>query len=140
MQALLYGERARAGGGVPVIRGAVLEEAAAGADRLVNRSGDHRRADWLVTRAEALGDEDDVGRHAFRLEGPSRAAAAHAAHHLVQDEQDAVTIADLAHAAEIARQRRHGAERRAGERFCDEGYHGLRPEELYLLPQFGRLL
>src|SRR3954469_5902666 len=102
MQAPLHGERARARRGVPVIRGAVLEEAASRPDRLVYRGRDHRGADRLVARAETLGDQDDVGHHAFRLERPRRAAAAHAAHHLVQDEEDAVAIADLAHAPEIA--------------------------------------
>jgi hypothetical protein len=40
----------------------------------------------------------DVGRDAFLLAGVQRAAAAHAAHHLVEDQQHAVAVADLADA------------------------------------------
>jgi hypothetical protein len=39
------------------------------------------------------------GDHALLLAGVQRAGAAHAAHHLVEDQQHAVAIAHLAHAA-----------------------------------------
>ena len=43
------------------------------------------------------------GHDAFLLAGVQRAGAAHAAHHLVQDQQHAVAIADLANGREVAR-------------------------------------
>ena len=57
------------------------------------------RADRLVAAAEALGDRQQVGHDAFLLAGVQRAGAAHAAHHLVEDQQDAVAVAQFAHAA-----------------------------------------
>ena len=60
------------------------------------RVGDQHRADRLVAAAEPLGDRHQVGRDAFLLAGVQRAGAAHAAHHLVEDEEDAVAVADFA--------------------------------------------
>ena len=78
-------------------------------------------ADRLVAAAEPLGDDLDVGRDALLLPGMHRAGAAHAAHHLVEDQQRAVPVADLAHRLEIAGQRGDAAERRADHRLGDEG-------------------
>src|SRR5437764_4687907 len=92
---------------------AVLEEPAAAGDGFVDRPRHDHRADRLISGAQPLGDRDDVGHDGFALEGPHRSAAAHAAQHLVEDEQDAVAIAYLAHALEVARDRWRAAERRA---------------------------
>src|SRR3546814_17020239 len=82
---------------------AVLQGAAAVADRGIHRlRGDHR-ADRLVAGAEALGDGVDVGRHAVVLAGEQGAGTAHPAHNLVADQQHAVAVADLAHPGEIGR-------------------------------------
>ena len=62
-----------------------------------------------------------VGRDAFLLAGVQRAGAAHAAHHLVEDQQDAVAVADRADALEIAGDRRHRAGGRADHGLGDEG-------------------
>ena len=61
-----------------------------------------------------------------------RAGAAHAAHHLVEDQQRAVAVADLAHAAEVAGQRGDAAERGADHRLGDEGDDGVGAEALEL--------
>ena len=55
-------------------------------------------ADRLVAGAEPLGDDLDVGRHALLFPGMQRAGTAHAAHHLVEDQQRAMPVADLPHA------------------------------------------
>src|SRR5262249_9654364 len=49
------------------------------------------------------------------------AGASHAAHHLVENEEHAVAIADLAHALEISRHRGDGAQGGAHDRLGDEG-------------------
>ena len=48
--------------------------------------------------AERLGDRHDVGRHAGMLIGEQLAGAAHAALHFVEDQQQAVLVAELAQA------------------------------------------
>ena len=58
------------------------------------------------------------------------AGAAHATHHFVQDQQDAVAIADLADAFEISRRRGHRAECRADHRLGDECGDVVWPESL----------
>src|SRR5256885_3554021 len=93
-----------------MVRGAMLEDAAAGADRVVDRAADDRRADRLVAAAEALGNDHHVRHHGFPLQGPGRAAPTHAAHHFVDAEEDAVPVADLAQAPELPRETPRGHE------------------------------
>ena len=64
------------------------------------------------------------------------AGAAHAAHHLVQDQQRAVAVADLPHALEIAGQRGDAAGGGADHRFGEEGDDRLGAEALELGLQF----
>ena len=100
------------------------------------RAADQHAADRLVAAAEALGDHLDVRRDAFLFPGMHGAGAAHAAHHLVEDQQRAVAVADLAHALEIARQRGDAAGGGADHRFGEEGDDGIRAEALELGFQF----
>ena len=60
---------------------------------------DEHRADRLIAAAQSLGDRHQVGHDAFLLARVQRAGAAHAAHHFVEDQQDAVAVAELADAA-----------------------------------------
>ena len=83
----------------------MLEGAAALGEGVDDMRLHQHRADRLVAAAETLGDDQQVGHHTFRLAGVQRAAAAHAAHHLVQDQQDAVAVAELAHALASSRAR-----------------------------------
>ena len=78
-------------------------------------------ADRHVAAAQALGDRHQVRADAVLLAGVQRAGAAHAAHHFVEDQQDAVAVADLAHALEIAGHRRHRAQGGADDGLGDEG-------------------
>ena len=89
---------------------------------------EQHRADGLVAAAEALGDRHQVGRDAVLLAGVQRAGATHAAHHLVEDQEHAVAVADLADAPEIAGSGGHRSRRRADDGFRDEGHHGVRAE------------
>ena len=78
-------------------------------------------ADRRKTAAQALRDRHQVGTDSLLLAGVQRAGAAHAAHHLVENEQNAVPVADLAHAAEVAGHGRDRAERGSDHRFGHEG-------------------
>jgi hypothetical protein len=92
------------------------------------RSADsRRRAPW---RCSAMS-----GATPSCLAGEQRAGPAHAAHHLVEDQQHAVAVADLADAPEIARRRRHRAGGGADYRLGDESHHGLGPQPQNLVLQ-----
>ena len=60
------------------------------------------------------------------------AGAPHAAHHLVQNQQHAVAVANLADAFQIAGHRRHRARRCAHHRLGHKGHHALGAETLDL--------
>src|SRR5262249_50285455 len=64
--------------------------------------------------------------------GMQRARAAHAAHHLVENEQHAVAVADVAHALKIARNRGDRAQGGANDRLGDKGDDVRAPELLDL--------
>ncbi len=68
------------------------------------------RADRLVAAAQALGDRHQVGgaRPPARRHAASRRAA-HAAHHLVEDQQHAALVAHRAHRLEVTGHRRQHA-------------------------------
>ena len=66
-----------------------------------------------------------------------RAGASHAAHDFVQDELDAVAIAQFAHAVQVAGNRGQHAGRRATDGFRDEGDDGFRPQPGEGVGQFG---
>src|SRR5687768_9415464 len=57
-----------------------------------------------------------------------RAGAAHAAHDLVEDQEHAVAVADLAYAPEIARRCRHRTGGGTDHRLGDESHHSLGSE------------
>ena len=104
--------------------------------RLDDLRRDQHAADRLVAAAQALGDHLDVRRDALLLPGVHRAGAAHAAHHLVEDQQRAVPVADLAHALEIAGQRGDAAGGGADHGLGQEGDDGVGAEALELGFQF----
>ena len=92
-------------------------------------------------RGDALGEGQDVGRDAEALGGEGMAEAAEAGDDLVEDQQDAVLVADLAQALEIALGRRQHAGR-AGHRLDDDRGDGRgvmqRHETLELVGQMAR--
>ena len=117
---LVHGERGGARHRVSDVRMSVLEEAAARGERIANRVGDEHGTDRLVAAAEAFRDRHQVGGDALLVDRVQRAGTAHPAHDLVEDQQDSVTIAEVANPSEVAGHRRHRAERRAGDGFGDE--------------------
>src|SRR5207244_11146393 len=86
-------EGRRAGDRVGEICMPVLEGSRTPTDRVNDVGACEHRADRLVAAAKSLGDGLDVGRNAFLFPCVKRAGAAHAAHHLVEDEQGAVAVA-----------------------------------------------
>ncbi len=66
-----------------------------------------------------------------------RAGAAHAAHHLVQDQQRAVAVADIADGLEVPGGRGHAAGRGAHHGLRHEGGDGVGAEALELRFQLG---
>ena len=117
---------------------AVLERARALPDGVDDLAAREHRADRLIAAAQSLGDRLDVGRDALLLPGVQRAGAAHAAHHLVENQQRAVAVADVAHGAEITLRRRHAAGGGADHRLGDERRHRVGAEALEFGLQFGR--
>ncbi len=103
------------------IGGAVLQHAGAGRDRVADPAVGQQAADRGIAAAQALGHGEDVGVDPVLGAGIHVAGAAHAAHDLVEDQQHAVAVADLAQALEVARHRRRRAETGAGDRLGDEG-------------------
>ena len=98
----------------------VQKPAGTSGQRLNNTIGNQNPADRLITAAETLGDDLDVRGDPLLLPGVHGAGAAHAAHHLIQDQQRAMAVANLPHAPEIARDRGDATGRRADHRFGQE--------------------
>ena len=115
---------------------AVHEAAGTGVQRIDDPAVDQHAADRLVAAAETLRHHLQVRRDAFLFPGMHRAGAAHAAHHLIEDQQRAVAVADLAHALEIAGQRGDAAGGGADDGFGDEGDDGVGAEQLEFRLQF----
>ena len=128
--------RMRSGTGrrVSEIGVAMLKKPASRLDGTIDIAAAQHRADRLIPGAKPLGDGQDVGAHVIRLAGKQMPGPAHAAHHLVKDQQHAMAVADLADTREITRQCRHRAKRRAHHRLGDKGHHIVRsqPEDFGL--------
>src|SRR5262249_10254069 len=92
----------------------------------------HERPDRRVAATEAFCERHQIGAHALLLAGMQRARAAHAAHHLVENEEHAVAVADNARAPKITRHRGDRAQGGADDRFGDEGDDVLAAELLDL--------
>ena len=117
-------EAGRARARMPRVRIAVQELDRAfgrrGHDRIVDAFACRHRTHRLRAVGERLRHRHEVGRDAEALRRECLAGAAEAADHLVEHEQDAVRVADLAQAREVALGR-HEAAGRAGDRLDDAG-------------------
>ena len=80
----------------------------------------NHRAQRHITAGDALGGGDDVGRNIPVIDGKPLAGAAPAAHHFIRDEQDAVLVADFAHARPVII-RRDDQPVRTNHAFHDDG-------------------
>ncbi len=86
---------------------------------------DGNRTQRHVGRGEALRHRDEIGHDLPVIHREPLARAPQPGHDFVADEQDAVLVADLAQALQVAIGRDDDAVR-AGDRFEEEGSHGVR--------------
>ena len=120
------------GHGMGLIGLSVQEAAGAVGQGLHDPVGDQDAADGLVAAAQPLRDDLDVRRDPFLFPRVHRAGTAHAAHHLVQDQQGAVAVADLPHTAEVAGDGGDAAGGGAHDRLGQERDHRVGPQALEL--------
>ncbi len=104
--------------------------------------GEHRAAGHGAV-GDALGRRHQVRRHAEEVGGERRAEAAEAGDDLVEDQENAVLVADLAQALEIALRRRQHCGR-ARHRLDDDGGDRLgavqSDQPLEIVGEFGAVL
>src|SRR5262249_50085566 len=105
-------------------------------DRREDFVRDERRADRLITGAQPLGHYQQIGRDAFLRASPSRASAPEPTHHFIENQQDAVPVADFADAFEIAGRWRNTSGGRADDGLGDKTDHGFRADPEQRLFQF----
>ena len=117
------GERV-AGVGEPAREDAVVEG-------VRDLGGDDHAADGDVAGVDALGEGDQVGADVVRVEGEPLARTPEAGHDLVEDQLDAVAVADRAHAGQVAGRgdhdpgrAGHGLEQDRGDRLGALGLDG----------------
>ena len=89
-------------------------------DRVVHALADRHGPHRLRPVGDALGHRHHVGRHAEALRGERLAGAAEAADHLVEHQQDAVRVADLAQPLQVTL-RRHQHAGRTRDRLDEAG-------------------
>lgn len=80
----------------------------------------------MIARAESLRHDQQVRRNAFLIAGPSRARAPKPAHHLIKNQQDAISVADFADALEISGRGRNASGGRAANSLRHKSDHGFR--------------
>ena len=121
-------QRCGTGGRVAEISVAMLEKPTARCKCIKNTVRHHQRANRLVACTKPLGDGNHVGLDAIVIAGEQMAGPAHAAHHLVEDQQHIIFIADRPNALEIAIDRGHRAHCCPNHRLGDEGGNRFRAE------------
>src|SRR4051794_5604605 len=109
----LHRKRGGAGERMTGISVAMLESAGTVGNGLEDPVLQQYRADRPIAAAQSLCNRENIRADAFLLAGMQGAGSAHAAHHFVEDEQNSMAVADLAHALKIAWYRRDGTHRGA---------------------------
>ena len=120
-------QRRRASHGMAVVGQASVENFVLKMLRDVMAHAD--RAQREIAGSQSLGHAEQIGNNLPVIDGEPLAGAAEARHDFVGDHQDAVLVAELAHAFEISIGRNENAVG-AGHRLEDEGGDGLRAFEL----------
>ena len=133
---LLYSQCCCAGRGMTEIGVPVLEKACSIMDRLVDFMVDHNGADGLVPATQTFGNGDQVAGDAVLLTGKKTAGATHTTHDFIQDQQDAMSVADLTDTLKVSRGWRYCAEGSSNYRFGDEADHILGAEFKNFFLQF----
>ena len=102
------------------------------ATALFDRVGDvllaKQRPDRLVAGSKPLRHRNQVGHDIFLLIGHHRPGSAATTHDLVENQVDAVVIADFANSREVAWHRRDSTGSRANDRFRDKPRNVLRAQ------------
>ena len=129
----LHGERGGTTDRMRIVGLPVLERARAAGHGAIDFARADDRADGLVAAAEPLPQGHDVGNDPVLLARKEGAGPAASAHHFVEDQQDAMTVADLPHVLEIGARRRDRAGSRADDGLSDEGDDRLGAEPLDFL-------
>src|SRR3954452_2713524 len=117
---------------------AVLERARSPGNRRKNLILHENGADGRIATAETLRERHEIGADPFLLAGMQRARAPHPAHHLVENEQHAMTIADLTHALKISWHCGNGAQCGADHGLGEESDDILRAKLLQLVLDLAR--
>ena len=115
---------------MPKVGVAVLKEPGPVRQRVKDRVGAKHRPDRLVARTQALGDAQNIRRDPVCIAGKELAGPSHPAHHFVENEQHAITVADLADAPEIPLDRWNRPKRCPDNRLRHKGHDRFRPETL----------
>ena len=90
-------------------------------EALVDLLGRERGRERQVAACEPLGEAEQVGRDALVLAREHPARAAEAGGHLVEDQEHAVAVAELADRAQVARRVNEHPGRALDERLHDHG-------------------
>ena len=135
---VLNRECRRAAQRVPGIGMAMLKETRPRDDGVVNFRARQHRANGLIARTQALADANNVRRNRLCFAGIKRSAAAHAAHHFIEDQEHAVAIADFANAGEISGHGWHATERCTTHCFGDKSDDRVVSQPLDFAFQFAR--
>src|SRR5262249_25571481 len=77
--------------------------------------------DRRETTTHALGDRHQIRAYPFLLAGVQGSRSAHSAHHFVENEQDAMAVADFSYVLEIAWHPRDSAQGRTDDGLRDKG-------------------
>ena len=115
---------------------AMLKEAAPSFNGTIDIGAAEHRANRLVSRTKPLCDCHDIRPDGIRLAGKQMARPAHAAHHLIQNEENAMAVTYFTNPREIALNRGNGAKRRADDRLGNKGHHRVRAKPLDFGLQF----
>ncbi len=112
------GERGRARRRMPRVGAAVPQHHLRTAQRLVHGRAEEHPAERLVAAGDGLGERDDVGPDAEVARAEPVPQPPESGDHLVEDEERAMTVAQLAQPGEVARPRRvdaTGTDHRLGD-------------------------
>src|SRR5216683_7042764 len=110
--------------GMRLIRETVLEGAGAAFEYGSHARRNEDSAEWRVAAGDSLPDQNDVGLNVPVLHGEWLSGAAHATHDFIGDQKDSPIAADFRDALRITIRRHRSSERRADDRFEDEGGDG----------------
>jgi len=124
----LHRQRRGAGERMTHIGVTVLKSAGTLGNRIEDFVLHEERADRRITAAEPLCDRHEIGRNSFLLARVQRTRAPHAAHDLVENQQDTMAVADFPYPLKIAGNRGHRTQGGANHGLGNKGHDVLAAE------------